>query len=53
MNITGNDAFEIAKEFTFPSRTIDDIEDYEDAYYMVDHYYENKIEFAVLSKPNK
>lgn len=48
-----NDVFEIAKEFTFPSRTIDDIEDYEDAYYMVDHYYENKIEFAVLSKPNK
>lgn len=45
-----NDAFEIAEEFTFPSRTVDDIENYEDAYYMVDHYFDNTIEFAVLSK---
>lgn len=50
---TWDSAFKIANEFTFPSRTVDDIEDYEDAYYMVDQYFDNKIEFAVLSNPNK
>ena len=50
---TWDHGFKIANEFTFPSRTVDDIEDYEDAYYMVDQYFDNKIEFAVLPKPNK
>ena len=35
---TWDHSFKIANEFTFPSRTVDDIEDYEDAYYMVDQY---------------
>lgn len=45
--------FEISNEFTHTAKSVDDIEDFEDAYYMVDRYYENKIEFAILSKLNK